>query len=280
MKTVLICPSERPEVPLLSAEAPLAAASALGQGVVEYWMSHVACAGAKDVVLLAQDRPADIRKIVGNGSRWGVAAEVIAEPRELTPEDAAEKYGASAWVMDRFPGVAGYPLFTSYKQWFRALEAWMPRARTPHRVGVRELFPGVWAGLHGHISREARLCAPCWIGDHVYVGPGAVVGPGAILENGAFIEPMAQITSSVIGPATFVGQYVQIENSLAWGDTQLNWQTGLQNKVSDAFLLCSLRPRRSGHKAVPLLGRVADWLAGWKEEQPLEPQPILIKKGS
>jgi NDP-sugar pyrophosphorylase family protein len=282
MKAVLICPDERSEVSLLSMEAPLAVTPALGQSVVEYWMSHLACAGVKEVALLANDRPDAVRNVIGNGSRWGVAAEVMAESRELTPEHAADKYGGRASVMDHFPGFPAYPLFGSYEQWFGALEAWMPRAETPDRVGMRELHPGIWVGLHGHLSPEARLCAPCWLADNVYVGPGAVIGPGTILEKGAFIEPKAEIKRSVIGAATFVGQYVQITNSLAWGNTLVNWQTGLENKVSDAFLLCSLHARRPAAKAAPLLDRVADWLARWKEDedQPLESQPILIKKGS
>ncbi len=278
MKSILICPDERPEVPLLSGETPLAMAPALGYGVVEYWMSHVACAGAKEVVLLAQDRPDELRKAVGNGSRWGVAAEVIAESSELTPDYAAEKYGAAASVMDHFPGFPEYPLFASYNRWFKALEAWMPHARTPHRVGMRELRPRIWVGLHGHISREARLEAPCWLGDHVYVGPGAVIGPGTILENGSFIEPEAEIRSSVIGPGTFVGRYMRIFNSLAWGSTMVDWETDQEQTVSDAFLLCALHPPPSIAKAIPLLDRVAEWFTLWKEGQSMDPQPVLVKK--
>lgn len=279
MKTILICPAERPEVPLLSAETPLAVAPALGEGLVEYWLSHLACAGVKEVVVLANDRPEEVRKVVDNGSRWGLTAVVKEEPRELTPEQASEKYGSPAVVMDHFPGLPTHPLFNDYEHWFKALEAWMPRAKTPHRVGVRELSPGVFVGLHGHIARDARLCAPCWLGDHVYVGPGALIGPGTVLENGAFIEPKAEIRSSVIGPATFVGEYVQITNSLAWGDTILNRETGLANKVFDAFLLCSLHPRRPAPKGTPLLDRVADWLTRWQEDQGMQPQPIFLKKG-
>jgi hypothetical protein len=270
----------------LMAQTPLknqpwkSADACFGTGLVEYWMSYMACAGVKEVVLLAHDRPDEVRKVVGNGSRWGIAAEVIAESRKLAPQHAAEKYEGAAAVMDHFPGLPEHPLFASYEHWFRALEAWMPRAKTPDRVGVRELQPGVWVGLHGHISGQARLCAPCWLGDHVYVGPGAVIGPGTVLENGAFIEAKAEIKSSVVGPATFVGQYLQLTHSVAWGDTLVNWQTRLESKVSDAFLLCSLLRHRPSAKAIPWLDRVTEWLARWNEDQPMEPQPILIKKGS
>jgi len=280
MKSILICPDERPEVPLLAGETPLAMAPALGYGVLEYWMSHVACAGAKEVVLLAKDRPEVVRKAVGNGARWGLSVEVIAEPRELTPTDAAEKYGAPASLMDHFPGLPDYPLFASYERWFKALAVWMARARTPDRVGVRELRPGIWVGLHCRISRQARLDAPCWLGDHVYVGPGAVIGPDTILEKSSFIEPEAEIKNSIIGPATFVGRYMRISNSLAWGSTLVDWQTGLESTLSDAFMLCALHPRPSRAKAIPWLDRVAEWLALWKEDQPIEPQPILVKKGN
>jgi NDP-sugar pyrophosphorylase family protein len=280
-KSILICLSERPDVPLLSAAVPLALAPAMGHGLVEYWMSHLACAGIKEVTVLVNDRPDAVEKVVGNGSRWGVTAKVIAEPHELNEKEAVEKYGATAslTVMDHFPGLREHRIFESYEQWFKGLQAWMPYAKTPHRVGLRELRPGIWVGLHGHISRDAQLCAPCWLGDHVYVGAAAVAGPGAVLENGAFVEPKAEIRNSVVGPSTFVGQYLQISNSLALGNTLVDWQTGLETKVSDAFLLCSLNQRNPRVKLIPLLDRVVEWLVRWKDEPAMEPQPILVKKG-
>jgi NDP-sugar pyrophosphorylase family protein len=280
MKSVLICPSARPEFPLLAVDSSLALSPALGQTVVEYWMSHLACSGVKEVLLLVHESQDGLRKVVGDGSRWGLSVKMMTESRELSADEASEKYGAESFVMDHFPGLPEHPLFASYEFWFKALETWLPRAKTPDRAGVREIKSGVWVGLHGHISDDARLFAPCWVGDHVYVGPGAVVGPGAILENGAFIETKALIKSSVIGPSTFVGQYVQVTNSLAWGNTLVNWQTGLENKVSDAFLLCSLRPQIARAKTIPWMNRVSEWLARWSEDQPMEAEPILIKKGS
>jgi NDP-sugar pyrophosphorylase family protein len=281
MKALLICPDERPEVSLLSADMPLAAVPALGQGLVEYWMSHFACTGVKEVTLLASDRPDAIREVVGSGSRWGIAIEVVAEARELNQNDALERYEIQPVVMDHFPGLPEHRLFESYEQWFNGLIAWMPHAMTPDRVGAREFRPGIWVGRKGHISPQAHLCPPCWLGDHVYVGAGATVGPGAILENGAFIEPNVEIRSSVVGPATFVGQYLQVGNHLVLGNTLLAWQTGLETKISDAFLLCSLNQRATGIKLIPLLDRVVGWLNRWKDEAPLEPamepQPILIK---
>jgi NDP-sugar pyrophosphorylase family protein len=268
MKAVLICPDQRSDIPLLSADAPLALAPALGYSMAEYWMSHLSGARIKQVVLLAHDRPEDVRKLLGTGERWGVTLKIVAEVRELALEEAADKYGVAATLIDHFPGLPAHAPCESYKHWHETVHALIPYAKTPDRVGAREVEPGIWVGLHGRLSREARLCSPCWVGDHVYIGAGAVIGPGTILENGSFIEPHAKIRNSIVGPATFVGQYLELADSLVWGSTLVNWRTGTETNVADDFLLCSLKLRRSISKSVPILDRVAEWMTRWTEEQP------------
>ena len=69
--------------------------------------------------MLACDRPAQVRALSGDGTRWGLRVEVLPEIRELTPVEALVKYRSSqdpAWLpapddaalMDRLPaGCAG-----------------------------------------------------------------------------------------------------------------------------------------------------------------------------
>jgi len=277
MKAVLISPGERPEVPFLALNGALAAVPALGFSIVEYWMSHLACCGIKQVVISASKSPDEIGAIVGNGSRWGMAVEVCAETRELTAEQALEKYAAPASVMDCFPGLPERLLFQSYAHWFNALGAWMPHAKTPDRVGVNEVSPGVWVGRHAHIARDAILRGPCWLGDHVFVGPRAVVGPHAILENRAFLEPDAQVERSIIGPDTFVGRYVQIRDSLAWGSALVDLLQGQQTTVADAFVLCSLHRPPPRLRTPRLMDRLAEILKRWKDDEALASSAVIIK---
>ncbi|HEY3913855.1 MAG TPA: hypothetical protein VGN61_05145 [Verrucomicrobiae bacterium] len=278
MKAILICPAEHSAVPFLGSLDPLCAVPMLGQSLAEYWLSHLACARAKEVAVLASDRAEQIQALVGNGSRWGMKVEVVAKAREWTVAEAIAEYGpdSSVNVMDHFPGLPEKPLFTSYSDWFAALQQWMPRARTPDRAGVRELRPGVWAGLHCNISNSAYLCPPCWLGNHVYVGSVATIGPGTILEDGAFIEPKARVIDSFVGPDTFVGRYVQLKDSLAWGDTLINWKTSVEVKVPDEFLLCSLRPRQPKRKTARWLDRITEL---WKDFEAADsgvPEPVLV----
>jgi hypothetical protein len=141
-------------------------------------------------------------------------------------------------------GIPELPLFESYANWFAALIAWMPRAITPARVRVTEVRPGVWIGNRSRVSPIAELIAPCWVGDQVSVAKGAVIGPNAILEDRTVVEGMARIAKSWVGPDTFVGPMISIENSLAWGSSLIDWRTDSSLHVPDQFLLSSLlRPK-------------------------------------
>ena len=255
-KALLICPSDRPAVAEFSRLGPLAAAPLLGQSLLEYWLTHFALAGINEVHLLADDRPEEIRKLVGNGGRWGLKIDVTEEVRELPAAQAQIKYAAefdssaphNVSVLDHFPGEPNSPIFSSYANLYAGIVRWMPRANTIDRMGFREVHPGIWIGRHAHVSPDAQLCAPCWIGQHVFVGAKSVIGPNAVLEDRSFVEGGAEIASSVIGSDTFVGKLAALRQSFAWGNTLVNWQNESMTQVSDAFLMCALKRQPKSEK--------------------------------
>lgn len=267
MKALLICPCDRTAVHHLAENAPLALAPVLGKSTVEYWIEALAAGGAKHLLVLAADRPNQIRAVLGDGAKWGVKLEVLPQNRELTLAEARAKFrtaGANDWLaendavlMDHLPGRPDLPLFESYSGWFAALIAWMPQAVTPARIGAREIHPGVWVGLHAQISATAQLHPPCWIGEHTLVGPDAVIGPGAILDDRVVIEAGARVVQSVIGPETFLGEMSLVLHSLVQGNLLLNWQSGSHLRVTDDFLLCSLEQRNFQSVTASLPARVA-----------------------
>lgn len=264
MKALLICPDERAGVAALATTAPLSNLPILGKCLVEYWLEYLEAFGAKEVLILATDRPEQVHARVGNGARWGLRAMVQTEKRELTPGEARAKHQSkdrSTWLrephdvilMDHLPGRPQLPLATNYADWFTGTRALMPHAMTPDRIGLRELKPGVWVGLNARVSAGATLIGPCWIGERVQVEAGAVIGPDAVVENDAFIARGASVAHSIIGPKTFVGQFTEVRNSIAWGGTLVNWERDSCLKVIDDFLLCSLEP----HRAQPLPANAA-----------------------
>ena len=252
MRALLISPDERKSVAQLAEHAPLAILPILGKSLVEYWLAHLAALGAEEVLVLAVDRPGQVRDAVGDGARWGLRVTVLAEKRELTPDEARAKHQAdgAAWLpapndvnlLDYLPGLPQRPLFTSYTDWFAAVRELLPNALTPDRIGVHELRPGVWVGMHAHIAADVKLIAPCWIGERAWIEAGVVIGPNAVLEREVVIARGAEVSQSVIGPQTFVGQFTEVRNSLACGSTLVNWERDSCLKVTDEFLLCSLHP--------------------------------------
>lgn len=258
MKVLLICPSNRTSVPLLAEPASLAAVPLLGQSLLEYWLAHLARSGTKEVVILADDRPAYVRSIAGTGARWGLTVTVVEESRELTAAQALLKYEKTLnldsaqngiIVLDHFPNDSERVLFSDYATHFQSLMSWMSRAKSPDRIGLKELAPGIYTDFRAHVSDEAKLEAPCWLGKHVYVGPGATVGPNTIVEDGSFVEAGAIISHSLVGPNTFVGQLAELSNSLAMGDMLVNLATGSATKVPDNFVLSALRQPRAPQSA-------------------------------
>jgi acetyltransferase-like isoleucine patch superfamily enzyme len=267
MKALLICPGERAEVAALSESVPLANLNILGKAVIEYWLEHLAVKGAKEVYVLATDRPDRVRALVGNGARWGLRVEVLPEFRELTVTAARAKYrgnNSPHWLpapldvnlMDSLPDLPGIPLFKSYADWAAVHRVSLPRAATPDRIGLREIQPGIWVGLHAHISRDAQILAPCWIGEDAVISAGATVGPMAIVEKQAVIERGAEVTHSIIGPQTLVGELTDVRNSIALGSTLINWKLNSSIKIPERYLLCSLARPQFTLRPVSAVSRV------------------------
>ncbi|MDB6022854.1 MAG: Nucleotidyl transferase [Pedosphaera sp.] len=277
MKACLICPSPRPAISALAQSVPLVNVPMFGKSLLEYWLEHLAGTGATHVQILADDRPEKVRELVGDGARWGLRAEVIAETRELSTSLARNKYPAAQkieWLpesddmvaLTHFPGLPQHQLFGSYADWFAALWTWLPRAIGSNRLGMRELQPDVWVSTRARIAPGVILRAPCWIGEDVTVGPRCTIGPRTILENRALIGSDCEISGSVVGPETRLGGWAELKDSVAWDRTLINWKSGSIVTISDPLLLCALHELRPPSKFLALRHQVAAWFKDDKEE--------------
>jgi hypothetical protein len=266
MKTIVICPDRRPGVAFLARKTPLALVPVLGPTLLAHWLTALAERGAKEVVVLASDRPDQIRTVVGRGELWGLKIEVRAEPGEASIAKARLRFNtrAAGWlaapfdvvVADQLPELPGGRLFADAAGFFGALKAWQPLAGK-QRVGAREIAPGIWLGLRCKIDPSAKLIAPCWLGEDVWVRHCATVGPDTFIEDSAMVDNDVDITSSWAGPHTYVGSLTQVRDSLVWADGLLNHTTGSFTEVVDAFLLGDLRGQRGFTRSSSWWGRLA-----------------------
>ncbi len=269
MKVVPVCPAERPGLSSLTEVGPLVNLPILGKTLLIHWLEHLARSGATEVIVLASDRPDDIVATVGDGSRWGLRVDVRAEIRELSAAEALSKYGSEkrgeseanqVIVADYFPGDPQGRLFGSYGSLYQSFTTLLRNRAFAPLIGMHEIKPGIWVGRRARISPEARLNAPCWIGEHAVVGPKSVIGPNTVIEHRAFVAAGAEVLNSLIAPETYVGENTLVKDSLACGHILINHRTNSCLKVPDPYLLCGLREQHSLFKEVTWPSQVASLL--------------------
>lgn len=293
MKAILICPAERQAVVQLAESQPLVNLSVCGKPIVYYWIEFLALKGAKHVSILATDRPHLVRELVGDGSRWGISIDVLPERNELTAGDAATKYVVradeflpgeySVVVADHLPELPRIKLFSSYGEYFRAAKELLPHVVSPDRIGLREIKPGIWAGLHSKIPSSTKLTAPCWIGECVLLGENVEVGPCAIIESQTIVDSGATIANSIIQPETFVGPGTEITDSIVIRDNLINWKQNSVIQITDPFLLAPLHEsaEKAGSSHLGRLGALLFLIATaplaflWVVVANLRAQPVL-----
>ena len=270
MKAILICPDRRAEVAFLARKTPLALVPVLGPSLLSQWLTALAESGAKEIVVLASDRPDQIRAAVGRGEFWGLKIEVRAEPQEISATEARRRFKTDRadWLAapldvvlaDHLPALPQISLFASPAGFFNALQAWQ-LAAGKRRVGAREIAPGIWVGLRCKIDSTATLLAPCWIGENVWVRDRATVGPQVYIEDAALVDHDAEVSASWVGPRTYVGALTQVRNSLVWADGLLDHASGSFAEITDAFLLGDLRGEHGFARSSSWPGRLAALMA-------------------
>jgi len=267
MKALLICPNDRPSAAFYTRQAPLALVPLLGRTALDRVLSRLARKGVHHVRILAADRPEEIREYVGGGKPWGVEAEVIPVPGDLSVDEAKGRYGWN-WIveakkndsdlqvvtMDTWPGDATTPLWENAAQWFDNLLSHIDTTGADS-VGMREVTPGVWMSTRARVSSRATLIAPCWIGHNAWIGSQATIGPRAIVENDACIDEGAEVVDSHVGPATYVGSLTELRQSFAWGAGLLNWMNGSFVEVCDPLLLDDLGQQFRQRPGSSIIGR-------------------------
>ena len=274
MNITLLCPDDASRVPSLARKVPLVLTPFLGQTVIEHALAGLAGAGAKNVRIVAPDRPDEISRVVGRGEAWGITVEVLSvEDRidfeaSMTAAAAAASPAASSgaklpacFLLDHLPQAPQHPLWQSYRGWYAAQQTLLPTLAR-ERVGMREVKPGVFVGLRSQVAPDASLAGPCWIGANVRIGPRAVIGAGAIIGDGAYVDEGVEVAGSILGPQTYLGSFTELRDSFAWGTDLLNLDSGSLIEVTDRFLLSEVQSERG------FFGRLVDAVRGTRKDSP------------
>jgi hypothetical protein len=244
-RVILICPDQRPPLEAFTCGVPLALAIYLGKPLIEHAIDGLARNGVTDVLLLASDRPSEVRAYVGDGSAWGVKIRISPESSELSPSEAAARHASfdhdAVLTLDSLPQAPDVPLIQDAEAWHNSRAPLLPLL-VPKQIGAREIAPGIWCGMKTRINSSAVLHAPCWIGHNSIVGPCAIVGPNSYVESDSVIDAHATMENSTVAPRTYLGSMTHLGDSVAAGPVLVNWRNGSITRLTDAFLLSRLDP--------------------------------------
>ncbi len=244
-KVILICPDQRAALEELTGGVPLALAVYLGKPLIEHALDGLARNGVTDVLLLASDRPSEVRAYVGEGAAWGVKVRISPESSELSTAEAAERHASfghdAVLTLDSLPQAPDVQLIKDADSWHHSRARLLPLLAR-NQIGARELSPGIWCGMKARVSNSAILRAPCWIGPNTMVGAEAIVGPQGFVESDSVIDAQATVENSTVGPRTYLGSMTHLGESVAAGPVLVNWRNGSMTRLTDAFLLSRLDP--------------------------------------
>ena len=244
-RVVLICPDQRLALEDLTGGVTIALAIYLGKPLIEHAFDGLARSGVTDVLLLASDRPSDIRAYVGDGSAWGIQVRISPESSELTPADAAARHTSfehdAVLTLESLPQAPDVPIIVDAESWHNSRTRLLPLLAT-NQIGAREISPGVWCGMKARVNNSAILRAPCWIGPNSMVGAEAIVGPHGYVESDSVIDAHATVENSTVGPRTYLGSMTHLGDSVAAGPILVNWRNKSLTRMTDAFLLSRLDP--------------------------------------
>jgi hypothetical protein len=126
-------------------------------------------------------------------------------------------------------------------------------------VPARKAAQGVYVGRNSKVASSNLQGEPVFVGERTAVGPGSELHSGVVLSSDVFVDRGATLRSTVVLPHTYVGELVELENAIAWGDILIRVDSGSVTRVPDYFLLSDM-----GH--LPLEGLASTvWnrTAGW-----------------
>jgi hypothetical protein len=271
MNVILICPEHRPAAKVFHRVRPLALLPVMGRPLLDHAFEHLAGRGVTEVLVLAADRPSQVRAAIRDGEVWGLKIHFMATTHELGEGEAYALHAGHFGEGDRpliltLDHCAGLPVdqlwrfSTGNHDFFSAL---LRDSSLTAQLTMQEREPGVWISTRAKVDSAAIIEGPAWIGPRVRIAAGAVIGPDTIIEAGAFIDRGAHVTASWVGPETYTGADVCLEEAIAWGNGLTHWHRGAFTEVTDEFLLSHIRQRRA-RAGASLAGRalaLAIWVA-------------------
>jgi mannose-1-phosphate guanylyltransferase/phosphomannomutase len=107
----------------------------------------------------------------------------------------------------------------------------------------RELMPGVTVGRKTHLPVSAIKGVPVFVGSRSRIAADAELMSEVVVSSDVVIDRHATLRSAVIMPHTYIGELVEVADAIVAGHMLIHVDTGAVTRVTDSFLLASVRTR-------------------------------------
>lgn len=107
-------------------------------------------------------------------------------------------------------------------------------------ISGREVEPGIWISRNVVMPSNIVLEPPVYIGENSRIGNGVHLGPHAVIGGGCVLDSKCSVKNSVIFPNSFVGEGLELQDTLIDRNLLVNARDGGAINVRDNFILGSL----------------------------------------
>ena len=106
---------------------------------------------------------------------------------------------------------------------------------------AKRVQPGVWISRGVIIHPSATIVPSVFLSEYSQVGDGAQIGPEVIVEGRCVIDKGTSIKKSIICRESYVGESLEIRNSIIDHNTLVNLSHKSHVQVADEFILGHLK---------------------------------------
>ncbi|MBL8148673.1 MAG: sugar transferase [Blastocatellia bacterium] len=120
---------------------------------------------------------------------------------------------------------------------------------------AREIEPGVWISKGVSFDPSVKFVAPLFIGENCLIGSHTTLGPNVLISSDSIIDDSCLIKNSIIFADTYIGQSVELDNSIVCNKNIINFQAGTIIRIEDDLLFTSLSGKQKVAVTRSLLSR-------------------------
>jgi lipopolysaccharide/colanic/teichoic acid biosynthesis glycosyltransferase/carbonic anhydrase/acetyltransferase-like protein (isoleucine patch superfamily) len=101
----------------------------------------------------------------------------------------------------------------------------------------KEIEPGIWLSRNIRLHPHARLIPPVYIGKNCSISKGVHIGPYVTVGSDCVIDQKTTIANSIVFKGSYVGEALEISNSLVNKNLLVNVRLGSEIVVREDFII-------------------------------------------